>query len=168
MKSKQSETAPRPVQRVYSYYGLGFRVDLINVPLVEIDHEWVPDIKYNRLEEYMGLAVALKQAALTGYELRFLRRHARLTLDALAGKLGVTRQAIIKWEKRGDLVTRMQPALEKLFRMIMLDAQGIAPEQFKKGFDLIFSARAAGEKYYEVNPQITRDPRRALRKLLAA
>jgi len=112
--------------------------------------------------------VALKPAPLTGQELRFLRRYIGLTLDGAAAKLGVTRQGFIKMEKAGERPTRMNPASEKLFRMIALDAKGVKPDQFKRAFDRLFSARPSRKTAYEVDARPAMLGRRFMEKLLSA
>lgn len=139
------------MQARYPYYGLGFLVNILNVPMMEIDGEWVPDIDFNRVENDMAYAVPLKPVELTGAEVHFLRRHLGWTMDELAGKLGVTRQCIVKWEKTRDSSTKMDFANEKLFRMLVLNALGVKPAMFQKAFDALYRKEKASTKTYELD-----------------
>jgi transcriptional regulator with XRE-family HTH domain len=153
-------------QARYPYYGLGFKVDLIDVPLMEIDGEWVPDVNYNVIEDYVGFLVGLKPAPLTGAEVRFLRRHVGMTLDDLAARLGVTRQGAIKWEKSGDHPTKMGLATEKLFRMIVLDRKGVSAGFFKKAFEALQAPRRSTPSAYEIPARPSRTPQHSLDSIL--
>lgn len=69
-----------------------------------------------------------------GEKIRTLRKHAQLSQEALAEQLGVSRQAVSKWENDGGL-----PETEKLIKMAKLfhvsldtfinDAEDIAPHE---------------------------------------
>lgn len=168
MMKNTTEKPTRKTQAVYPYFGLGFEVRLINVNLIQIENEWVPDLDFNLLEEHMSYAVPFKPDKLAGNEVRFLRRHLGLTLDDLAAKLGVTRQGVIKWEKTGDRPTNMNLATEKLFRMITLEAKGVPADLFKKAFDYLFSERKPLTNLYEVDASKPINNRKFMQNLLSA
>jgi len=164
----QHKKSARKTQTIYPYYGLGFLVNLKDVPLREIEGQLVPDVRFNKVEECMALVVPLKPAPLSGNEFRFVRRHLGWTQEDVAGKLAVTRQAVIGWERQGDASTRMEPSTEKVFRVLALDAQGIAPELFKRAFDLIFSERHGPAEPFELPAGRMLDRRRFLQSQLRA
>jgi transcriptional regulator with XRE-family HTH domain len=152
MRADHKAAKPR-TQAVYPYFGLGFRVNILNVPLILAEGEWIPDVDFNLVEERMAVAVPLKPAPLTGHEVRFLRRHLGLTLEQLAGQLGVTRQGVMKWEKEGDAVTRMSPTTETVLRLYALEAKGIGPAVFKKAFEALTSQAPRRHRIYRIDPR---------------
>ena len=161
MKTKRQT---RRVQALYPYWGLGFRINLRNVPMMQFDGEWVPDVKYQEIEDGVAFALSLKPASLTGAEVHFLRRHLGLTLDQLAARLGVTRQGVCKWEHRGETETGMGAATEKLLRMLVLEAKGVSGEFFKQAFASLFAPSKARRKTNEYD---LRRPIRGERDLLS-
>jgi transcriptional regulator with XRE-family HTH domain len=54
----------------------------------------------HQLLEMLAVSLLLKPARLTGREMRHLRRACRYSQDELAGRLGLTRRAIVEREKR--------------------------------------------------------------------
>lgn len=139
IRNTPNSVPTRRTQALYAYWGLGFRVNLRNVPMMQFDGEWVPDIDFNALENGAALALTIKPLPLTGAEVRFLRRHLGQTLDQLAARLGVTKQGVGKWELRGDAETGMSASTEKVLRMLVLEAKGVSGEFFKQAFASLFS-----------------------------
>jgi DNA-binding transcriptional regulator YiaG len=137
-----------PAMQALDYDGLGFRVRLTDVPMLKIAGESVPDVDYNRLEGVMAICVPLKPAPLTGHEIRFLRRHLALSQQGFAENLGVTRQAVIKWEKTGDSRTGMESPTEKALRLFVLHKKNLSASLVHQALSLIFSARHATPKRY--------------------
>lgn len=68
------------------------------------------------LHQAIGRALARK-AALTGAELRFLRKEMNLSQAGLGELVGVTDQAIAKWEKTG----RIPKTADRMIRLIYLE-----------------------------------------------
>ena len=114
---------------------MGFPLELSDVPLIKLRGEWTVDIDYTEMEEKMALAVPLKDARLTGNEIRFLRLHLGLTLSALAGHLGVTHQAVAKWEATGDKITNMGWSTEKDLRLFALARKQVGDRLFRKAYE---------------------------------
>lgn len=71
------------------------------------------------LHQAIGRALAHK-AALTGADLRFLRKEMDLSQAGLGTLLGVTDQAVAKWEKTG----RIPRTAERMVRLIYLEHVG--------------------------------------------
>ena len=84
------------------YYGCGFPVRLVNVPMVLVRGTWTPDIDYNKLHLNILKAMARKPIPLTGNEIKFIRHYFELTLKEFGECFGVSHVAVIKWEKAGD------------------------------------------------------------------
>lgn len=68
------------------------------------------------LHRLIGMRLARK-AALTGAELRFLRKEMGLSQGGLGALLGVTDQAVAKWEK----TSRIPKTADRLVRLIYLE-----------------------------------------------
>lgn len=110
MKNKKTET--------FTYEGLGFPVELIDVPMKKILGEWVIDIDMNKLQLFVLRGLIHKPFRLSGKEIKFMRKFLELTTTELGKKLGVSHAAIVKWEKEQ---TKINPAQEIYLRMFFLD-----------------------------------------------
>lgn len=119
----------------FRFNGFGFPVIIEDCPMIEALGEWVPNINFIALEGVMAIGVALKPYRLTGAEIHFLRLHFELNLQELADHLGVTRQAVAKWEKAGQAATEMAWATEKDIRLLSLSKLGAKPEQFQQAYE---------------------------------
>lgn len=157
------------LRKTFPYYGLGFRVDLLDVPMIEFDGERVPDIDFNKIEAIMAVLLPLKPAALTGHEVRFLRHRLGLKQDQFGERLGVVRQRVIAWERAGDDPTGMEPSTEKVLRLICLQKEGIQPGLLAKATDLILD-RTRDPKRWRMQISASRplDRRVYLREILAS
>lgn len=71
------------------------------------------------LHRAIGRALA-RQASLTGTELRFLRKEMGLSQAGLGSLLGVSDQAVAKWEKNG----RAPRTADRMIRLIYLEHVG--------------------------------------------
>jgi DNA-binding transcriptional regulator YiaG len=116
-------------QRKLLYKGLGFPVQLVDAPMVEIDGEWALDVNRNALMDAMAIAVPLKPARLTGAEVRFLRLFFEMTLQAFADELGVVRQTIAHWESSGQAMSPMTWPTELGVRLYALSRLGLSSTQ---------------------------------------
>ncbi len=125
----------RKIQKRFMDHGLGFPLVLENVPMMKVFGEWIPDINYNPLEEAMVEVVAQQTERLTGNEIRFLRLHFGMPLEALAKLFAVTRQALMRWEKFGKKPTAMTWAIEKDLRLYALGRMGIRPARFMEAYE---------------------------------
>jgi transcriptional regulator with XRE-family HTH domain len=129
------KTMERKIEKEHIDHGFGFPIILRNVPMVKIRGEWTLDINYERYEETMILAMPLKPFRLTGSEIRFIRLHFGFTLHQFAQRFGLTRQAVMKWEKRGQQATNMNWPTEKDIRLFILKEKKVKPQAFSKAYD---------------------------------
>ena len=136
----------RKIKKHFIYPGLGFPVDLTDVPMVKVRGEWIPDIDYTELEEKMALAVPLRPVRLTGNEVRFLRLHLTLTASVLARQLGVTHQAVTRWEQTGDEPTQMGWSTEKDLRLFVLARKGVGDRVFRQAYASFDHVRQGGRR----------------------
>ncbi len=108
------------IQKSFVDHGFGFPVILMNVPMIRIRGKWTPNINYNKLTDAVLRALCAKPARLTGNEVKFIRQHFEMTLQAFSARFSVSHVAVIKWEKKGDNPTAMNWATEKDIRLFVL------------------------------------------------
>lgn len=120
----------RKVFEQYLFKGLGFPILLLNVPMVEFEGDWAPDIDYEALEKCVLLLLCQKHARLKGDEVRFIRAFFLKTLQDFGNIFGVSAAGVKKWEDSEDQFTNMNEASEKLMRLYVLDQ--LLPETAKK------------------------------------
>lgn len=110
----------KKIQKVYADPGFGFPVTLLNVPMVEVRGEWVPEVNQKELQERVVEALVFKNSRLTGSEIRFIRLFADMTLEKFAERFDVSHPAVLKWEKSGLQATAMMWTTEKDIRLFAL------------------------------------------------
>jgi hypothetical protein len=69
--------------------------------------QWTPDVHYPNLACAVLRQLADLDGRLTGHQVRFVRLHFDMTLQAFAHRFGVSHVAVLKWEKRGEKPTGM-------------------------------------------------------------
>lgn len=118
----------------FFYEGLGFPIQLINVPMMKTRGEWTPDIDYNHLQKAVLIALASKPSSLTGNEVRFIRKYFRKTLEAFGLEFGVSHAAVIDWEKEENNPVKINPATEKCIRLFIIDELDLGDLKFRKNY----------------------------------
>jgi hypothetical protein len=109
--------------------GFGFPVRLLDVTMVKARGVWTPRIYYNKLAEWVLLTLSRRACPLTGNQVRFIRNHFEMTLQAFARRFGVTHAGVIKWESAGDHSTAMNWSTEKDIRMFIQSKLSADPEK---------------------------------------
>jgi len=122
---------------------LGFPV-IIDEVAVDTRHD-IAMIDYEALSLRALAILATIERRLTGSEVRFIRGYFGLTLQAFASRLGCTHAAVMKWEERGALHTKMAWSTEKDIRLLVLAGLGVAADVFLEHY-----ARLAQGAGYEV------------------
>lgn len=107
------------IRKRFVDHGLGFPVVLNNVPMVNIRGVWTPKIKYTQLEQWVLVALSRQANHLTGSQVRFIRHHFGMTLQAFADKFSVSHVAVMAWEKAGPKPAPMTWAIEKDLRLFI-------------------------------------------------
>jgi len=97
------------------YKGLGFPVELINVPMKKVLGEWVIDIDMNELQLCVFNNLVHQPTPLNGKQLRFMRKFLGMSTTEFGQKLGVTHAAIVKWENEQSKISPTQEAYIRLF-----------------------------------------------------
>jgi DNA-binding transcriptional regulator YiaG len=105
--------------RYFDDSGFGFKVRILNAPMVKIRGEWVLDVDQNKLQRSLLSALARKPVRLTGNEIRFIRTALEMTLTEFGEKFDVSHPAVLKWEKNGDHSTEMNWSTEKDIRLFV-------------------------------------------------
>lgn len=122
------------IKKRHEDYGFGFKVVFINVPEMKRLGHWCLEVNWKEVAERLFEAMASKPGRLTGNELRFIRKHRRMTFEQFARRFAVTHPAVMKWEKAGDQPTGMGWATEKDIRLAILDWCGCKPRAFKEAY----------------------------------
>ena len=106
---------------------LGVPVLLVDVPVVEIRGEQVPDVNLKALQDSVFTLLVTKPSRLTGAEVRFIRKHLRLRQADLAQVLNMANHSVVsQWESREDALTGMDYNTEVLLRLWMAAKSGRA------------------------------------------
>ncbi len=108
------------IKRIHMYYGCGFPVKLLNVPMIYVRGEWTPYIRYRLLSRIILRELCEKRGRFTGDELHGIRMYLDLTLQKFAKRFGVTHPAVMKWEGMRDKKTEMTWSTEKDIRLCVL------------------------------------------------
>lgn len=119
----------------YQYNGFGFPIVLFDIPAKLIRGKYEPFLNYNRLGEEVLHILCMKETPLTGYQVRFIRHYFEFPLRDYAAIFGVTHQAVMKWEARGDKFANISPSIEKMVRLDALYRLGVSPKEFFKHFE---------------------------------
>lgn len=126
------------IEKTYIYSGFGFPILLENVPMVEIRGTWTPEVNYNVLQKVVLLTLCYQSTALSGNQVRFIRKYFEMTLDRFAKTFGVTHAAVLKWEKKGDYSAKILEGYEKEIRLFVMDQILADAKEFRLAFRKIF------------------------------
>jgi hypothetical protein len=110
--------------------GFGFPIVLEHVPLVQVRGKWTPRVNYTQLARAVLRQLAGLDGRLTGHQVRFVRHHFDMTLQAFAARFRVSHVAVLKWEKRGNRPTGMTWSTEKDIRLFISQQLSGQPQEF--------------------------------------
>lgn len=145
----------RKIQKTYVYDGLGFPIRLKNVPMVEIDGEYVMDINLNELQKVVLWMLCHKKKPLTGNEICFIRKYFALPAAEFGKLFAVTSSAVFKWEDHGDKLALVTPSTEQAIRLKVLEFLNSSPIEFKNLCESIELIRLAQYQENEKNMKYT-------------
>lgn len=143
--------AEKKIQKRFVDNGFGFPVVLLNVPMVRVRGIWTPRIDYNKLTRNVALALAKKPTRLTGSEIRFIRQHFEMTLQAFGARFDVSHPAVLKWERAGNKPPALKWPIEKDVRLFILDRLRARPKAFKDLYETLREEAAAPSKPLEMD-----------------
>ncbi len=133
----------KKIQKVYQDNGFGFPVTLMNVPMIEVRGEWVPQINQKELQDRVVEFLVLKPSRLTGSEIHFLRLISEMNLKQFADRFDVTHPAVLKWEKAENKETGMNWTTEKDIRLFALKNLGPNAKEFLTAYERLASVANA-------------------------
>lgn len=120
----------RKIVKVFNDQGFGFKVQIINAPMVKVRGDWVLDLDQNKLQKTLLLALAHKPVRLTGNEIRFIRHYFEMNTTVFGKRFNVSHVAVLKWEKYGNRCTDMNWSTEKDIRLFIIARISVKPEKF--------------------------------------
>lgn len=104
----------------FVYEGLGFPIQLTDVPMKKVLGEWVIDINMNELQKVVFEGLIHKPFPLTGKEIRFMRKFLELSTVDFAKKLGISHATVVKWEKEQAKISAIQESYLRIFLLELL------------------------------------------------
>ncbi len=100
---------------------LGFPILLVNPKMIEVRGHKLPDLNMKALQDAVFRALIDKPSRLTGAEVRFIRKHLRVTQKDLARVLEMANHTVVsQWESKEDAVSGMNRSAEALLRTWMV------------------------------------------------
>ena len=141
------------IQKEFIDTGFGFPVKLRNVLMVKARDEWTPKINYNDLADAVMRALAFKPSRLTGSEIKFIRTHFDMTLQAFATRLCVTHVAVLKWEGAKAHPTVMSWSTEKDIRLFILSKLQVKAVLIAKLYSALESKPEAKSQPLDLNEE---------------
>jgi DNA-binding transcriptional regulator YiaG len=134
----------------FTYYGLGFPVDLYNFPMKKYWGEEMADIDYNILKHVVISFLAKKPIPLTGNEARFIRQYFKMNYTQFAQHLGQTRQAVTKWESKENDFASITPSTELHIRLIILNLLDASNDDFRSIYNELDSNNELKKKKHQI------------------
>lgn len=95
---------PKKIIKEFETKLLGFKIKLLNVPIVEMDGEEVIDVDFEELAEQVFFDLLSRPIRLTGNQVRFMRKHLDLKQDDMKNLLGIKQGNFSRLEAKGDKV----------------------------------------------------------------
>ena len=130
--------------KTFIYKGLGIPVKLINVPMKKAAGVWCLDINMNKLMLFVLREIVHKPIALTGDELRYIRKFLEMTTTEFGKIFGVSHVAVLKWEGEEN---RISPSLELCIRLHVLNYLRVKDKEFRTLYnDLSLQQLSKGPK----------------------
>jgi DNA-binding transcriptional regulator YiaG len=108
------------IQKEFIDTGFGFPIRLLNVQMIKVRGAWTAKVNYNELAKVVLHALAHKPSRLTGNEIKFIRTHFEMTLQAFGKRFYVSHVGVMKWEKAKNQSTAVNWTTEKDIRLFVL------------------------------------------------
>jgi DNA-binding transcriptional regulator YiaG len=110
------------MKKTVTFNHLGFPIELIDWPHIEVSGELVPDVNYSSLEDIMFQLLPLKSTRLSGAEIKFIRHHLEMTQKKFASWLEdeTDHSTVAKWERADLEPTGMSKSMERSLRMQLI------------------------------------------------
>lgn len=137
-------------EKKFTYYGLGFPIDLYNFPMKKYWGEEMADIDYNKLKRAVVELLAKKPIPLTGNEVRFIRQYFKMNYSQFGQQLGQTRQAVAKWESKEDEFAMITPSTELHIRLSILNFLDANNDVFRNIYNELDSNNELKKKRHQI------------------
>jgi DNA-binding transcriptional regulator YiaG len=141
----------KKIQKKYHDHGFGFPVTILNVPMIQVRGEWVPDINQQELQSLVVEALVLKHCRLSGNEIHFIRLFSEMTLKQFAERFDVSHPAVMKWEKAGNGPTGMNWTTEKDIRLFALKKINPKPKNFIEVYERLSAVATLDSEAIEID-----------------
>lgn len=135
----------------YIEYGCGFPIKLVNVPMVEDDGEWIPNIDYNKLDKVVLLELCRSPSKLTGNQIRFIRLYFEKTYEEFASLLRVKHSTVIHWEKQKDDSAKITWGTELILRLFVLCHLESSSKSFKNDYKSLMEQQMTEQSMIAIN-----------------
>lgn len=114
--------------KTFIYKGFGIPVKLVNVSMKKAAGVWCIDINMSKLMRVVLETVIRKPSALTGDELRYIRKYLEMTMAEFGKEFGVSHVAVLKWEGGQN---RISSPLELCIRLYVLNSLRVKDKEFR-------------------------------------
>ncbi len=118
--------------KTFIYKGLGIPIKLINAPMKKAAGVWCIDINMNNLMLVILQELIYKPTALTGDELRYIRKYLEMTMAEFGNTFGVSHVAVLKWEHEQN---KISPSLELCVRLYVLNYLQAKDKEFREFYN---------------------------------
>ncbi len=108
--------------KIKNFAGLTY-LTITNIPVRSTEFGDVIDLKPALLEKLATIALIKNKIPVRGAEFRVMKSALGLSNEAIALKLGISRNTVLKWGK--EVETRLPPPYEMLFRLLVAELLGI-------------------------------------------
>ncbi len=106
----------------YIYEGLGFPIELHQVPVVKFEGEYHPKIDIRKISDKVIRELPFQKEKFTGNQIRFIRSYLRMALREFAKTVvKESHTAVNKWEKFGSNPTNMDDNIETVLRLYLIE-----------------------------------------------
>lgn len=122
-------------KKTIEYYGTGFKINLVNAPMIKFQNEWILDIDFQEIDNVIFEILAHKKIPITGNELKFIRLHSGMNKTTFGKRFYVTHACVHKWEKCADKPTNMLWGTEKDIRLFILNSGKLSGAKFQKAYE---------------------------------
>lgn len=119
----------------YTYEGLGFPIELIDVEMVHFEGEWLPKIDVRKVADAVIKLIPFQDERLTGNQIHFIRTYFGMSLRKFAVEVvKESHMAVSKWEKFGDKSTNMDANIEIMLRLYIYEKVCVKTIKEKQSF----------------------------------
>jgi hypothetical protein len=129
------------IVKQYREYGCGFPVLLLNVPVREDEGEWIPDVRYDKLDKFILLELCRMSHRLTGNQIRFIRLYFEKTLQEFSKIFKIQHSTVIHWEKQKNKAANLNWGTELAIRLFVLYRLEPNAKKFQRDYALLLEGK---------------------------